>query len=116
VLRSRSADRKELEILVLRHELAMFRRRTSRPVIRRFDRIFVSAASRLLPRNRCHAFVITPATLLQWHRRLVANRRLSWSPPDSARHSTARGRSGSFARCPVLPQCRRPRRVASTGQ
>lgn len=74
VLWSRAADCKELEILVLRHELAMFRRRTSRPVIRPLDRIFLSAASRLLPSIRWHAFFVTPATLLRWHQRLVTKR------------------------------------------
>src|SRR5262245_51148460 len=69
----RSNDFKELEILVLRHELTMLRRRTSRPVIRPFDRLFLSAASRVLPRN-WHAFFVTPATLLRWHRRLIAKR------------------------------------------
>src|SRR5262245_59733549 len=39
-----------------------------------FDRLLLTAASRLLPRARWHAFLITPATLLRWHRRLVARR------------------------------------------
>lgn len=74
VLCGRSDDCKELEILVLRHALAMLRRRTSRPVIRPLDRMFLSGASRLLSRNRWHAFFVTPATLLRWHRRLVTKR------------------------------------------
>jgi putative transposase len=74
VLRIRSDDFKELEILALRHELAILRRRTSRPLITPVDRLFLSAASRLLPRNLWHAFVITPATLLRRHRRLIAKR------------------------------------------
>jgi transposase InsO family protein len=74
VLRIRSHEFKELEILVLRHELAILRRRTSRPVIRPIDRLFLRAASRLLPRRLGHAFLVTPATLLRWHRRLIAKR------------------------------------------
>jgi putative transposase len=74
VLRIRSNDFKELEILLLRHELAILRRRTSRPIIRPIDRLFLSAASRLLPRHLWHTFVVTPATLLGWHRRLIAKR------------------------------------------
>ena len=73
-LRVRSDDFKDLEILVLRHELAMLRRQTRRPAITPIDRLFLTAASRLLPRARWHAFVITPATLLRWHRRLIAKR------------------------------------------
>lgn len=74
VLRVRSNELKELEIVVLRHELAILRRKTRRPAIRAVDRLFLSAASRLLPRVRWRSFIVTPATLLRWHRRLVAKR------------------------------------------
>ena len=59
----------ERQILVLRHELAMLRRKIRRPAIRPIDRLFLTAASRLLPPGRWQAFVITPATLLRWHQR-----------------------------------------------
>src|SRR5712671_5238288 len=45
------------------------------------DRLFLAAASRLLPRSRWRSFIITPATLLRWHRRLVAKR---WTPSRHA--------------------------------
>jgi putative transposase len=77
-LRCRSKDFKELEILVLRHELAVLRRQTRRPAITTVDRLFLAAASRLLPRERWRSFIISPATLLRWHRRLVAKR---WTYP-----------------------------------
>jgi hypothetical protein len=73
-LHLRSQDFKDVEILVLRHEVAMLRRQTRRPAITSIDRLFLTAASRLLPRARWHAFLITPGTLLRWHRRLVARR------------------------------------------
>src|SRR5713226_2402341 len=73
-LRFRSNDLKELEIVVLRHELAILRRRTRRPALTWTDRLFLTAASRFLPRTRWRSFIITPATLLRWHRRLVAKR------------------------------------------
>jgi putative transposase len=73
-LRVRSNDFKELEIVVLRHELAILRRRTRRPALTWTDRLFLAAASRLLPRARWRSFIVTPATLLRWHRRLVAKR------------------------------------------
>jgi putative transposase len=74
VLRVRSEEFKELEIVVLRHELAILRRKTRRPAISAMDRLFLSAASRLLPRAHWRSFIVTPATLLRWHRRLVAKR------------------------------------------
>jgi transposase InsO family protein len=73
-LRWRSTDFKDLEIVVLRHELAILRRRSKRPHITWADRICLAAASRLLPRAEWRSFIVTPATLLAWHRRLVAKR------------------------------------------
>ena len=73
-LRVRSNEWKELEIVVLRHELAILRRQTRRPAMAVPDRLFLAAASRLLPRARWPSFIVTPATLLRWHRRLVAKR------------------------------------------
>jgi putative transposase len=73
-LRARSKEFKELELIVLRHELAILRRTTRRPAITAVDRVFLSAASRALPRVQWRSFFVTPATLLRWHRRLVAKR------------------------------------------
>jgi putative transposase len=75
----RSQDFKELEIVVLRHELAILRRQVGRPGLRPADRTFLAAASRLLPRRRWTSFFVTPDTLLRWHRRLVARR---WTYPS----------------------------------
>jgi putative transposase len=73
-MRVRSNDFKDLEIVVLRHELAILRRRTRRLALTWTDRLFLAAASRLLPRARWRSFIVTPAPLLRWHRRLVARR------------------------------------------
>lgn len=74
----RSQDFKELEIVVLRHELAVLRRQVSRPAPGPADRTFLAAASRLLPRTHWSAFFVTPGTLLAWHRRLLARH---WTHP-----------------------------------
>lgn len=74
VLRRRSEAFKELEIVVLRHELSVLRRQAGRPQLTMADRVLLAAVSRLLPRSNWRSFMVTPATLLRWHRRLVARR------------------------------------------
>jgi putative transposase len=66
----------ELENAVLRHQLAVLRRTVERPPLRRRDRVLLAAASTLLARERWSVFLVTPQTLLRWHRELV---RKKWS-------------------------------------
>jgi putative transposase len=82
LLRRGSEGFKELEIIVLRHEVSVLRRQVARPRLESNERVVLAAASRLLPRSRWSSFLVTPTTLLRWHRRLVA------------RHWTYPGRSG----------------------
>jgi putative transposase len=62
---------REAEILVLRHEVKVLQRQASRLKLSRLDKLFLTAISRILPRERWSSFVVTPATLLRWHRELV---------------------------------------------
>ena len=58
---------KDLEIVVLGHELNVIRRQIKRPRFRPSDRAFLAAAARRLPRARWERFLVTPKTLLRWH-------------------------------------------------
>jgi putative transposase len=65
---------KEIEILVLRHQLAVLQRHTTRPPMHWTDRAVIAALARLLPAQRRFGLLITPSTILRWHRQLVARR------------------------------------------
>jgi putative transposase len=84
---------KDLEILVLRHQLRVLRRTSGPPRHQARDRVLLAAACRLIPRDRWVAFTITPATLLRWHRELVKRK---W---------TYR-RTGRPGRPPIAPEVR----------
>jgi hypothetical protein len=72
VLHLRSDTANEIEILVLRHQLAVLQRRTPRPRMSWADRALIAALTRLLPTRTRLGLIVTPATILRWHRRLVA--------------------------------------------
>jgi transposase InsO family protein len=78
LLLARGDRSKELELLVLRHELSILRRQARRPQLRESDRLVMAALSRVMPRRSWRAILVTPETLLRWHRRIVAWR---WTYP-----------------------------------
>jgi putative transposase len=92
-LGQRDEHAKDLEILVLRHQLRVLQRTASPPRLRTIDRVLLAAASRVLPRDRWVAFFVTPATLLRWHRELM---RRKWTYH----------RSGRPGRPPIDPEVR----------
>jgi putative transposase len=78
VLLARRDTTKDLEILVLRQQLAVRRRQIARPRLKPADRALLAALSRALPRCRWSCFLVKPETLLRWHHRLVAG---AWTYP-----------------------------------
>ena len=77
-----SPDQEDVEIAVLRHQLAVLRRQVARPRCSPTDRAVPATPARLLSRERWGVFLVTPATLLRWHRDLVAR---SWTYPRRGR-------------------------------
>jgi putative transposase len=72
LLRSRRGpDVKDLELMVLRHELDVLRRHIDRPTLRPADRALLAAGACHLPRSVRSVRLVTPRTLLRWHRALV---------------------------------------------
>jgi transposase len=77
-----SVDAKDVEIAVLRHQLLVLCRQVTRPRYTPTDRMILAAMAKLLPRDRWPIFLVTPSTLLRWHRELIRRR---WTYPTRGR-------------------------------
>jgi len=75
-------DAKDVEIAVLRHQLMVLRRQVARPRYTPTDRMVLASLAKLMSRERWAVFLVTPATLLRWHRELVCRR---WTYPGGGR-------------------------------
>src|SRR6266516_7727820 len=100
-----SAFAKDVELLVLRHQLVVLGRQQRRPSLRPADRALLAALARLLPPRRRHGLVVTPQTLLRWHRELCASQvgaAAAKSGPSAGRSPDTRTRAALRAREPRL--------------
>jgi putative transposase len=80
LLRSRRVEVKDIELLVLRHQVDVVRRQIERPALGASDRALLAGAARVLSPARRHGLLVTPQTLLRWHRQLVRRR---WTYPSA---------------------------------
>ena len=75
----RSGRSRDLEVIVLRHQLAVLHRQNNRPALADEDRALLGAIAAVLPRRRRAGWLVTPETLLRWHRRRIARH---WTQPS----------------------------------
>ncbi len=79
-LSARSSASKNAEILILRHEVSVLRRGNPKPRIDWADRAVLAALARILPKALLAHRIVTPDTLLRWHRRIVTKK---WTQPKA---------------------------------
>ena len=89
----RPDEGREIELLVLRHQVKVLQRQAKRPRLHRLDRLLLAAASKAMPKGRWPSFIVRPETLLRWHRELVSRK---WTYK----------RSGRPGRPPIEPEVR----------
>jgi len=80
-LLARSSPAKDVEILALRHEVAVLRRANPRPALSWTDRAFLAALTRIMPKGLRACRLVAPGTLLRWHRRMTAAKWRQPRPP-----------------------------------
>jgi putative transposase len=85
VVRGRGDGSKDVELILLRHEISVLRRQTPRPRLEPADRLIMAAFARHLPGPLRQCRLVSPGTLLRWHRELLARK---WDRPHGQRTLT----------------------------
>src|SRR5512135_2589281 len=93
-LLARSSSSKDVEILALRHEVAVLRRANPRPRMSWTDRAVLAALTRIMPKALRARRIVTPGTLLRWHRRLAVAK---WRQPVGFHNSATGADQGFYA-------------------
>lgn len=100
-----SGRSKDLEIIVLRHQLTVLRRQTDRPAIADRDRTLLGAIAAALPRRLRDGWIVTPETLLRWHRRRIAQHWTQQSRPPGRPRTANKVRSLVISMASDNPTC-----------
>jgi putative transposase len=79
IVRGKPRQVLEAEVIALRHQVAVLQRTSNRPELTDIDRGLIAGLAHVIPQRVRHGFIVTPATLLAWHRRLAAAR---WVHPQ----------------------------------
>jgi putative transposase len=95
VARGRGEAVKDVELLVLRHEVSVLRRQVTRPRLEPKDHLVLAGLARMPPCGLLRARIVTPETLLRWHRQLVARR---WTYPPRMKPTCGRPRTAAVIR------------------
>jgi hypothetical protein len=119
LVRSRSSEfAKGIELHVLRHQLVVLSRQSCRPPLRPADRAFVAALARVLPHRRRQGLIVTPHTLLRWHRETRASEVDAAEPesrPPGCRRSCATAHPALRTREPTVGRRGSPVSYRSSG-